>query len=433
MRRLFGLGMTVLTGIVAFPGVAQAAEPSVVRVSVTPDGGQADGHSSPAAVSADGRVVTFTSAATDLTPVVTGRSQVYARPDGGATELVSVSLTGKGGRGDSAEVSSSADGRYVVFWSSAADLVPDDTNGVADIFVRDRIEGVTTRVSVAADGAHSTAGSSDPAISADGRFVVFSSAAVLAPGSSGTRSKVYVRDLQAGTTAEVSVRPNGSSATLASNEPSISADGRYIAFSSGDQSLAPGGLPFGSQTPYVRDMVAGTTTRVAVNAAGEPTSVYVRHGSSVHVSADGRYVTYATDSRGVVPGDQNSRTDIFRWDRTTGLPEWVTEGADAASNALVSVSSPTTSADGRFVMFDSKASNLVPDDTNGKDDVFVKDMVTGTVRRVSVPADGGPADGASYAGRSGLSADGTVAAFSSEARLVPDDKRHSDAYLSRLG
>ncbi len=162
----------------------------------------------------------------------------------------------------------SADGRFVVFFSDASNLVPEDTNRSIDIFVRDTLSNTTTRVSVDSEGNQGNSLSWRPSISGDGRFVVFSSdASNLVPGDTNNIRDIFVRDTLTNTTARVSVNSAGAQVNEDSHDPSISADGRFVAFSSDDSNLVPGDTNSRGDI-FVRDTLTNTTTRVSVDSEG---------------------------------------------------------------------------------------------------------------------------------------------------------------------
>jgi|GEM_PF-1585857 len=215
----------------------------VQRVSVASGGTQGNGDSGCPSISADGRYVAFQSYASNLVPGDTnGTWDVFVHDRlTGQTTRVSVASDGTQGNGDSECPSISADGRYVAFASLASNLVPGDTNGTWDVFVHDRLTGQTTRVSVASGGAQGNSGSWCPSISADGRYVAFQSyASNLVPGDTNGVLDVFVHDRLTGQTTRVSVASDGTQGDSYSFGSSISADGRYVAFSSLASNLVPG-------------------------------------------------------------------------------------------------------------------------------------------------------------------------------------------------
>jgi hypothetical protein len=391
-----------------------------------------------------------------------------------APELVSVSSTSQLGNADSGVARTSADGRFVAFRSEASNLVAGDTNGGADIFVRDRERRTTIRVSVDSSGGEANGTSFMGAISADGRFVAFGSHATnLVPDDRDFESDVFVHDLVTGATELASVnsaeeQQNGTSAGM-----DISADGRYVAFASAASNLVPGDT--NNQTDaFVRDRQAGETERASVSSVGvEGNGPVGQSVTSVAIDGAGRFVALESFASNLVPGDTNDAFDVFIRDRATRTTERVETGGafldeisddgqhvlfDAfASNqpdvfvrdratgqtervSVNSVGEPANgtifggpiSADGQVVGLSSEASNLVPGDTNGLFDAFARDRRTSTTRRLSVSGTG--AEGNGHSSASALSADGTLVIFESGAsNLVPGDTNGAfDVFASRV-
>jgi Tol biopolymer transport system component len=387
-------------------------------VSVASDGTQGNGASALPSISADGRYVAFLSGASNLVPGDTnGVDDVFVHDRlTGQTTRVSVASDGTEGNGHSESPSISADGRYVAFASYASNLVPGDTNGVMDVFVHDRLTGQTTRVSVASDGTQGNGESRYPSISADGRYVAFMSyASNLVPGDTNGVMDVFVHDRLTGQTTRVSVASDGTQGNGDSVSPSISADGRYVAFMSYAYNLVPGDTN-GKADVFVHDRLTGQTTRVSVASDGTQGN----DGSGgASISANGRYVAFVSGASNLVPGDTNGVDDVFVHDRLTGQTTRVSVASDGTQGNGDSWW-PSISADGRYVAFMSWASNLVPGDTNGTWDVFVHDRLTGQTTRVSVASDG--TEGNSDSIYPSISADGRYVAFQSWAsNLIPRD------------
>jgi Tol biopolymer transport system component len=435
MGRLEWCGRRVgvlVVGVVALwaSAVAAPAGAVTVRVSVSSAGVQGNDVSFSAAVSADGRYVAFSSAAGNLVAGDTnGVVDVFVRDLGtGTTRRVSVSSAGVQGNGGSGVgfpgVVISADGRYVAFVSTASNLVAGDTNGVEDIFVRDVVAGTTRRVSVASGGAQATCGqvtcSEAPAISADGRFVAFFSfASNLVAGDTNGAPDVFVRNLAAGTTGRVSVSSGRGVQGNGASEygTAISADGRFVAFGSSASNLVVGDTNRQADV-FVRDRAMARTGRVSV-ASGR--GVQGNGDSSLPaISADGRFVVFSSSASNLVVGDTNRSSDVFVRDRakaTTRRVSLSSAGVQGNGNSGFNVA---ISADGRFVTFDSHASNLVAGDTNLYTDIFLRDRTTGITQRVSVSSTGLQAGGPS--GDPAISADGHYIAFGSNAgNLVASD------------
>jgi Tol biopolymer transport system component len=429
IRRLVaiaGLGLLLAT---TGAGPAAAAERSPSRISVSSTGAQANASSSNPALSADGRYVAFYSDATNLVPGDTnGVVDIFVRDRRtGTTRRASVSRGGGQANGESWNPTISADGRYVAFHSAATNLVPGDTNDAMDIFVRDLRSGITRRVSVSGSGAQANQASETAAISGNGRYVTFvSSATNLVSPDTNTFPDVFVRDLRSGTTSRISVSGAGIQANLPSLAPAISADGRYVAFFSASPNLVPGDTN-GTLDVFVRDRLAGSTSRVSVSGAHVEAS-----GASSHpaISADGRYVGFISDAPDLVPGDTNGVSDTFVRDLRAGttIRVNVSAGGEQANSGGGFVTA--LSADGRYVAFASIASNLVPGDTSGWSDVFVRDQRTGRVTRVGGSGTDQP-DQDVYG--AAVSADGRVVAFMSAAtNLTPGDTNDvRDVFVQR--
>src|SRR3990172_7658500 len=364
-----------------------------------------------------------------LTVLVALAAIAFARSSGGAapgsTERVSVDGAGIERNAFSGYPAISADGRFVAFSSDATNLVSGDTNLASDIFVRDRQTGSTERVSVDGAGSQANGSSYEPAISADGRFVGFSSmASNLVPGDTNGTRDIFVHDRQTGATERANVDSAGSEANAAAFFPAISGDGRFVAFSSDAGNLVPADAN-GTTDIFVRDRQAGTTERASLNSAGSE-----GNGASDEsaVSSDGRFVTFRSLSSNLVAGDTNSVHDVFLHDPQTGTTDRMSvDSAGAQGNATSRV--PPVSGDGRFVAFRSLASNLVAADTNGAIDVFVADSQTGITVRVSVDSAGSQGNGPSD--DPAVSGDGRLIAFHSSAGnlVAADMKATPDALL----
>jgi Tol biopolymer transport system component len=319
----------------------------------------------------------------------------------------------------------SADGRYVAFESAAPNLVPGDTNGFVDVFVRDRLSSQTTRVSVGPGGVQSNGHCRYPALSADGRYVAFHAAAsTLVPGVGASATRIYLHDRSSGVTELVSLSTSGSVvATGGAFAPSVSADGRWVAFS-GDPLLA--GVQDGFGRAYVRDRLLGETRVVSVALPGE---TYDGHCTSPKVSADGRFVAFGGEASSLVAGDTNGTFDVFVADLVLGTTEIVSDAPGGAPSDAWSGTTAAISSDGRYVAFVSGATNLVADDTNSRTDVFVRDRQTGETTRASVATGGGQAGADS--GACSISADGRYVAFDTIAGDFgpPDDDIDWDIYV----
>ena len=426
--RIMLAGSVAALTVLTTAGPAAAGRTGTSRVSVSNTGGQAGTASDLPAISADGRYVAFTSAAKLANGDTNAASDVYLRDRrAGTTVLVSVSSTGAAGDDGSLVPSISADGRYVSFYSVASTLVPGDTNGGFDVFVRDLRGRTTTRVSVSSSGTQANDWSFDHAISANGRYVTYYSyASNLVPGDSNGVSDVFVHDRRTGTTTRVSVSDAGAQGNAESRYPSISANGRYVGFGSPASNLVPDDTN-GAFDVFVHDLRTGTTTRVSVSDAGVQGNA---ESFETAVSATGRYVAFTSSASTLVPGDTNFTYDVFLRDRHTATTVLVSVSSTGVQGEVYS-SDPAISATGRYVTFTSVASTLVPGDTNGFSDVFVRDLRGQTTTRVSVSSTGTQAGNASF--DPAISADGRYVAFTSDASdLVPGDTNgFSDVFVRR--
>lgn len=317
----------------------------------------------------------------------------------------------------------SADGRYVAYTAFGTNIAENDTNGVADVFVADRATGVQVRVSVATGGAQANEDSRAASISADGNLVAFeSSAGNLVGGDTNGARDVFVRNLAAGTTVRASTSAAGAQGGGDSRTPSISASGRYVAFAS-DAGLLGAGAP--GET-LVKDLQSGALLRAAP-AGVVPND---RGADFPQVSDDGRYVAFSSRASNLVPGDGNGREDVFVYELATGSVVRVSAAAGAEGNG--DSVNPSISGDGRYVVFQSAASNLVAGDGNGVEDVFRWDRTNGSLQRLSVGAAGQEATARSY--KPWVSRDGAFVSFYSRAALVGDDGNgDDDVYLLGAG
>ena len=405
------------------------------RVSLDSGGAEADadcalGGGLMTSISGDGRFVAFHSEATNLVVGDTNAAQdVFVRDRLlGTTERVSVDSIGTQSDFGSEDPKISADGRYVAFQSDATNLVAGDTNGASDIFVHDRQTGTTERVSVATGGAEGGAPSLQPRLSGNGRYVAFSSDAVnLVGGDTNGATDVFVRDRQAATTIRVSVDSSGAQATGTSPLGAISFDGRFVTFASDAPDLVAGDTN-GIQDVFLRDLLDGTTSRVSVDTQGNEAD---GPSSWPAVSGDGSIVLFESDATNLVAGDTNGALDCFV--HATGAGGTETESVGIGGAPANGASSETSiSADQRFVAFESDASNLVAGDVNGVRDVFVRDRQAATTTLVSVATGGAQGNGPSS--RPSISSDGRYVAFESAATnlVAGDTNAASDAFVHDL-
>jgi Tol biopolymer transport system component len=432
-------GIAVVAVAIFLGGVNVAAQGGGIttRVSVASDGTPGNAVSGDPSISADGRYVAFASEASNLVPGDTNSCGTWIEGhcldvfvhdrQTGTTTRVSVASNRVQGNDQSGRPSISADGRYVAFDSLATNLVVGDSNDVADVFLHDRQTGQTTLGAVNYNGGPLAFpwGADMASISGNGRYVGFRSGGcdVVAGYCDYYHSdQIYIRDRQAGQTTPVSVAYGGGPDHVGSLWPSLSGDGRYVAFVSWGTNLVPGGTSNQSHV-YVRDLHMTSTLLVSVTPSGtEGNGISDRPA----ISASGRFVAFESYASNLVFGDTNSCwsgtqghcPDVFVHDRQTRHTERVSV-ASGGAQANGPSHEPAISADGRYVTFWSEASNLVPDDTNGEADIFLHDRQTGQTERVSVKSDGTQGNQFSY-GPSSISADGRYVAFESWAtNLVP--------------
>ena len=431
-RKIFGFAAVavLILGPLIFPRIAIGDDWTLERASVGVGGTNPNEHSQYPRVSADGRYVVFNSNASNLVPNDTnGVEDVFVRDrQAGTTEIISVSATGAVGNGPSQYCDISADGRFVVFWSNASNF-PGDTDTYYDVFLRDRQTKTTVRITQQSDTIRRIYDVDRPSLSADGRYVVFSSyAANLVAGDTNTSSDIFVYDRASMTTERVSVASNGTQANSGSNQPLISADGSFVVFRSAATNLVTGDTNNCADI-FVRDRQTGATERVNVSTAGAQASTYSLNGE-VSMSADGRYVAFWSDATNLMPKYNNNYWNVYVRDRQARITEIISVATDGTYGNKVS-NYPTLSSDGRYCVFYSEATNLAPGDTNGVADIYLRDRVNHTTERISV-AKGGqePNDDCFYPC---VSADGNIAAFESYAsNLVPNDTNNKyDIFISR--
>ncbi len=348
------------------------------------------------------------------------------------TSLVSATQSGAAGNAGSRFASLSADGAWCAFSSAARDLVPGDTNLSEDVFVRARGAASTERVSIASTGGEADGASFFPALSADGRFVAFQSYATnLVFGDTNGRVDCFVRDRLAGLTERVSVSSSGAQGTHPPTflQPferlqAISGDGRYVAFVSLHSDLVSGDTN-SNYDIFVRDRVLQTTARVSRGSGGVQANGLSWQPA---ISSDGRFVAFASGASNLVPGDTNNSTDVFVVNRLSGALELVSVALGGGVGQL-GAGRPSLSADGRFVAFVGLSADYAPFDTNGVDDAFVRDRLTGSTERVSIETGGAESFGPTSTVV--LSADGRFALFTCVSDLLApgDSDQRYDVFL----
>ena len=435
MRRL----PPVLLGVVAL-GVGLAAPAAAAtdvagelhRVSRNVAGGSPNGDSDDVDLTRNGRMIAFTSEASDLVPVDDNDlADVFVHDRRtGSTTLVSAAADGSVSNSQSGHPSISADGRYVAFDSFSADIVAGDTNDANDVFVRDLVEGTTTLVSVDMMGGSADAGSGDPAISPDGRYVAFESAATDIVDGEDERSTtdVFVRDLETGLTTVVSVDVDGGAPDGESFSPAIARGGSRVAFWSGASDLVPDDSN-GFDDVFVRDLETQTTERVSAALDGGDSD---QHSRDPDISADGDHVAFVSRANNLVDGDANGLVvDVFVRDLAGGTT--VRASADAHDgDALDDSKGPSLSASGNLVTYFSRAKDLVaPRQRDDVQDVFVRDLRGGATQLLTRDARGRAPD--AHSSSPVISGNGKVVGFASDAAdlVRGGDNQLSDVFVTR--
>lgn len=416
-------------GFLALSGSALAQQTSLV--SLTSTGTQVtDAASEFPSIAAGGLIVAFeTRGALDPNDL-NSFPDVYVRDRvTGSTELVSLRSNGSPSAfGWSTRPSISGDGRFVAFMSAASDLVPNDLNQTRDVFVRDRVAGTTTLVSPVSVATVGGRASGDPSISSDGRYIAFDSFGDLPTiGDTNGKRDVFLFDQQTGAVELISQGSGGNPGDGDSWDAAVSADGRFVAFAS-YADLAIGN--YYTSHIYVRDRLTGTT-RLADRSLAFPAEPAGAMAPSI--SADGRWVSYSSAANDLAPGDGNvNLLDVFVTDLLTGTVELVSVTPQGVAGNGPS-RDPSISIDGRYVTFASAASDLLQAgaDSNGHYDVFLRDRQLGTTERLSVGPTG--AQGTSNSLSPSISADGRSTAMTSQSMLVPSDANGwGDVYVRDL-
>jgi Tol biopolymer transport system component len=400
------------------------AQNSISRESVSTSGAQANDGSAAPSVTFDGRFVVFFSDATNLIAGPhNGKRQIYLRDRfTNTTTVVSVANSGELGDGDSAWAAISQSGAVVAFESVATNLSGIDANELRDIYVRDLSKGVTERLTVAADGSETDGNSYHPSASFDGRYIVFHSDATnLVAGDVNLCSDVFIRDRVAGVTQRVSTNAFGVAGNGPSRHATVSADGAIVVFESDATNLDSSDTN-GATDIFVKNMVTGSVKRITNNASG---AAAAGHSADARLTPDGRFVVFTSDATDLKvanagnPSNPAGRRLVYVADLFSGLIERASStvsGGVPDANCYI----PDISADGRFITYSSPSSLIVAGDANGREDAFVYDRQLKQSVRVSLAADGTQIDG--FADFTTISGDGTFVAFMSDAtNLMPSD------------
>jgi Tol biopolymer transport system component len=328
-----------------------------------------------------------------------------------AIARISVSNNGTQANGQSGSISISDDGRFIPFESNASNLVPNDINGQTDTFIYDLLNKTVELITLAPDGTPANGSSGSASISGDGNFVTFASAADnLVAGDTNKQRDIFLYNRLTKTTQLVSVASNGTQADGLSLFSAINDDGRYVTFESTASNLVSGDTN-GLSDIFLFDRVNQKTDRINVASNGTQGNGISTLGS---ISDDGNYITFTSEASNLVPNDNNGKSDVFVYDRQKNTVELITTGGNGNST------SGSISGNGLYIVYESEANNLVAGDTNGKKDIFIYDRVNKTTERVDVAADGTQSNGNSR--DASISDDGRYVAFLSEANnLISGD------------
>ncbi len=405
-----------------------SAEPGDVTLASTSDAGvKGNSDSRTTSFSADGTIAAFSSSATNLDPADTDSfNDAYVKDlVTGELTLASTSDTGVKGNSSSSDVALSGDGRLVAFSSNSTNLDRADTDTFDDVYVKDLVTGDLTLVSTSDTGVKGNRYSYGVALSADGRFVAFSSdASNLDPADNDGFDDLYVKDLVTGDITLASTSDTGVKAIGFSLDAVLSGDGSLVAFSSDATNLDPADTD-GSRDVYVKDLLTGGLTLVSTSDTGAKGNGWTSYSA---LSGDGSLVAFSSDSDNLDPADTDTFYDVFVKDLVTGDLTLVSTSDTGVKGNSFSAG-VALSANGRFLAFSSGSTNLDPADTDSVADVYVKDRATGDLTLVST-SDAG-VDGNGYSDDAALSGDGITVAFSSAStNLDPaDTDSFTDVYV----
>lgn len=338
------------------------------RVSVSSTGEQSNGSCWGPAISQDGQWVAFAAAATNLGGSTNGEWQIYLHNRStGVTRLVSKRVNGgQGGNKESIDASISKDGRWVAYESAATNLIANDGNGVRDVFLYDRTTGENKRISVSSGGKAGNGGSTDPAVSADGRFVAYTSYAKnLVKGDTNGKRDVFVYNRLKNKTERASVRTGGKQANGASWNGTISGNGRFVAFESKARNLAK------ADTSRNRDVFVYDRWKKRVQQVSKTSGGKQAKGESGDptISNNGRWIAFESTAANLAKGDTNKKRDSFVRDRTKGKTRIVSKRSNGKI-AWGDQDDPFISGDGKYVVFESTAKKIVPADQDKLEDIF---------------------------------------------------------------
>ncbi len=399
---------------------AQACQGEIARCSTSFDGVGGNGASERGNISANGRYVVFASTASNLVSGDTNGKQDIFRKDlqTGSIAICSISSLGQA-NGDSYRPTVSGDGRYVAFDSYATNLVSGDSNGVRDVFVKDMESNGVIRCSTSSSLVQGNGTSIAPYITPNGRYVCFySSSSDLVSGDGNGKDDVFLKDLQTSILTRCSETSSGVEGNAGSSFPTCTPDGRYVVFQSLATNLVPGDTN-GKYDVFRKDLLTKSITICSTSDSS------IQGNDDSHdpvVSSDGRYVAFSSYASNLVSSDINGAMDIFRKDlqtleiiRCSASSAGI--GGDGASGGYSSMT-----PDGRYVFFCNNSTNLVSNDRNGTYDVFRKDLTDSSIIRCSTTYEDTEANGSSYTTSSCISPEGDqVVFYSSASNLVSGD------------
>jgi len=410
LRSLFLLSL-----MLSFPSIL-CAQIEIERISLTTDATAPNKLIEHGLTSFDGRYYVFRSTASNLVKGGSGNMFVIDNQ----TQVIKRVLNGDiGASGFMSHIS--PNGRYLVFYSTDESIVEADANGMADIFLADLQLDTISLVSVDSNENQGDVGASiSGTVSSDGRYVTFTSSATnLVDDDTNGVADLFFRDTQLGTTERIGVSTAGAEADAAVYGGSISGDGRYVAFYSEATTLVAGDIS--GNDVFLRDTQTDTTVKVNNRSDGDGAS----NGKSLGpvISADGQYILFLSNSSTIDPRPvTNYRYSIFKYNITTESSVQVSR--DAPNNDIRAFGLNSVSNDGRYIIYTSDASNLVPDDTNGQQDVFLTDTVSKTTTRANVDNDGNQTvlfGSSSNSSPLMISGDGNVVLFTSAAENLVDN------------
>ncbi|MEM7707251.1 MAG: calcium-binding protein [Pseudomonadota bacterium] len=421
--------------LMLFAGVSANSVTASELVSRANDGSLANSFSQEASISEDGRFVAFQSTASNLAPGDVPPTRPFGSTEADifvfdtrneTIELISAGLDGFPAN-SSRDPEISGDGRYVAFVSNATNLVPNDLNDASDIFFYDRETDSLQRVNEGPGGEDADGLSDGIAISFDGSLVAFESTAPnLVSGDTNGLRDIFVWSRQTDTIERVSIAPGGVEADGISDQPAFSRDARFLAFESNATNFVAADTN-GRRDIFLADLAGDTIERVNVLNDGTETDANSEHPA---VSADGRFVAFESRASNLVPDVLNGSNSIYVKDRLTGEVSLISQSTSGVS-ADGFCEWPSISPNGRLVVFDCPATTLVDLDNGGSESVYLRDRATGVTSLVALGLGGVPADGRSF--RPSIGVDAVAFASLGTNLVAGDDNDQEDIFVVRFG